>query len=183
MTNNLPFVSEAAEPARFTAEEFSRMVDADVFSDRAVELVHGEIIELSPAHSSHSQMMAKVFARLLPLFSEERLYIDCYIRLDGSSVRAFDITALDSGVTPDKMLDPRNVTLGVEVAFSSAPRDLGEKMRHYAASGIRAYMVVEIEAELIHLMTGPGPDGFLDRQRFAFGEPISLPEGGTIVID
>jgi Uma2 family endonuclease len=183
MTQLESFASEAAEPARFTAEEFSRMVDADAFGDRAVELVHGEIIELSPAYSPHAQMMGKIYARLLPHFGENRLYIDCYIRLDGDSVRAFDVTVLDDGVVPDKMLDPRNVTLGVEVAYSSAPRDLGEKMLHYAAAGIRAYMVVEIELRLVHLMTGPGPNGFADHRKFAFGAPIELPEGGTFVID
>lgn len=184
MTEELPFVSEAAEPARFTAEEFSRMVDADVFGDRSVELVHGEIIELSPAYNVHGMMVSKMIVRLAALFGEARISTDVFVQLDGDSVRAFDVVVLSEGVTKEKMLEPSEVFLGVEVAYSSAPRDLGEKMRHYAAAGIRAYLVVEIEPRLVHLLTSPGADCFAEHVKVPFGDSVTLPKGaGTFVID
>jgi hypothetical protein len=92
---------ESAVPARFTAEQFLRMIDMGLFPDEHVELVHGEIIQLSPAHSRHGMMIPRVIKELLACVPIEQLLVDAFLRLDDMSLRAFDITIIHAGVIPE----------------------------------------------------------------------------------
>jgi len=169
---------ESAAPVRFTVEQFLRMIDMGLFPDEHVELVHGEIIQLSPAHSPHARAHSGVSYRLAQMYGPDRLLIDCFIRLDDLSLRAFDITILQEGVTPGDTLEPQEVLLGVEIAHSSIDRDLGEKLRHYAAAGIRNYLVVDLNAERLLLMSQAQAGSFKQRLEASFAEGLALP-GGT----
>jgi len=44
-------------------------------------------------------MVTRVIVRLLRLFPEERLLVDVFVRLDDMSLRAFDITVLQEGLS------------------------------------------------------------------------------------
>lgn len=175
--------AETVRPARFTADQFLRMFDTDIFEDKYVELVHGEIIQLSPANSPHASLHGRVVFRLSQIFGEHRVLVDCLLRLDGASVRAFDVTVLKADAEPGAVLEPREVLLGIEVAHTSIDRDLGEKMRHYAASGIARYLVVDINDRDFHMMSEPGADGFARVEKASFEDGIGLPEGGKLILD
>lgn len=168
---------ESVRPARFTADQFLRMFDLGIFEDDDVELVHGEIIQLSPAHSPHALMHGRAVFRLVQIYGEDRVLVDCLIRLDGMSVRAFDVTVLRSAAVPGNVLEPHEVLLGVEVAHSSLARDLGEKKLHYAAAGIAHYLVADLNACRLHLMSGPGAEGYGKVDESGFEEGVDLPEG------
>lgn len=175
---------EAAAPARFTADEFLRMFDLGAFTDRKVELVHGEIFELNSAYTRHASAVMRVARWFLSKVHEDRLFADAFIRLDDRSVRAFDVTITKAGSRPGRELVPAEVLVGIEVADSSIDRDLGSKMRHYAAAGIEAYMVVDLTKDCVHDMRNPGPDGFARVQVIPFGGTVELPgDLGRLVLD
>lgn len=176
--------AESAAPLRFTVEQFLRMIDMDLFPEEHVELVHGRVIQLSPAHSAHARAHARVFSRLARIFGEDRLLIDCFIRLDDLSLRAFDITVLHEGMSPGDTLTPQEVLLGVEIAHSSINRDLGEKMDHYGAAGIENYLVIDLNSERLLLMTNPDGGAFRRKVATTFVDGIALPNGtGLLKLD
>jgi Uma2 family endonuclease len=168
---------EGAAPVRFTVDQFLRMIEMGLFPDEHVELVHGEIIQLSPAHSPHARAHALVLHRLTQIYEADRLLIDCFIRLDDLSLRASDIAVLHQGITPGDTLKPGEVLLGVEIAHSSIDRDLGEKMDHYRAAGIQNYLVIDLNAERLILMTQPQDKGFNQKTEASFSEGLALPGG------
>ena len=168
---------ESAAPARFTVEQFLRMIEMGIFPDEHVELVHGEIIQLSPAHSRHGMMISKALKELFAFLPAEQLLVDSFLRLDDRSLRAFDITVIHPGITPDEVLEPDQVLLGIEIAESSIARDLGEKKRHYASAGIANYMVVDLNKKRVILLTEPMQTDYRSVQEWQFGEIIQLPAG------
>jgi Uma2 family endonuclease len=175
---------EGAAPVRFTVEQFLRMIDIGLFPDEHVELVHGEIIQLSPAHSPHARAHSLVTHRLAQIYRPDRLLIDCFIRLDDMSLRAFDITVLHEGVDLGDTLKPEEVLLGVEIAHSSIDRDLGEKMDHYVASGIQNYLVVDVTAERLLLMTEPQGGVFSGRVEASWADGLAVPRAtGQLKLD
>jgi Uma2 family endonuclease len=168
---------ESVQPARFSADQFLRMFDLGIFEDDHVELVHGEIIQLSPANMPHASMHARMIVRLAQLYGEKRVLADCLVRLDDDSVRAFDVTVLTAEAAPGDVLEPHQVLLGAEVAHSSVERDLGEKMRHYASAGIAQYLVADLNERHFHLMSDPEEGGFGRTERASFENGIDLPAG------
>jgi Uma2 family endonuclease len=168
--------SETVRPARFSAPQFLRMVDEGIFDDDHVELVHGEIIQLSPANTPHARMIPRLSIWLGQRIEADRILADAFIRLDDQSVRAFDLTVLREGSSPGDVLEPSDVLLGIEVARSSIRRDLGEKMRHYAAAAIANYLVVDLNDRLFHLMSDPQTDKFAKLIERSFDAGIDLPE-------
>ncbi len=160
------------------------MIEIGLFPDEHVELVHGEIIQLSPAHSPHARAHSRIFYRLSRIYPADRLLIDCFIRLDDMSLRAFDIAVLHEGVNPGDTLKPEEVLLGVEIADSSIARDLGEKMDHYVASGIQNYLVVDVTAERLLLMTEPQGGVFKGKQEASWADGLALPGAtGQVKLD
>lgn len=169
--------AESAQPARFSAPQFLRMVNEGIFDDDHLELVHGEIIQLSPANTPHARMIPRLSIWLSQRIEADRILADAFIQLDDRSVRAFDLTVLREGSNPGEVLEPGDVLLGIEVARSSIKRDLGEKMQHYAAAGIAHYLVVDLNDRLLHLMSDPAAGGFVKLVKKQFGEGVDLPSG------
>jgi len=168
---------ESATPARFTVEQFERMIEMGLFPDEHVELVHGEIIQLSPSHSSHGMMIPKIIRDWLALVPSEQLLVDAFLRLDDMSLRAFDITIIHPGVSPGPVLEPHQVLLGIEVAESSTGRDLGEKKHHYASAGIPHYLVVDLNQQQAILFGHPQGSEYEVLQERKFGDTLELPAG------
>ncbi len=59
---------------RFTVDEYYKMAEAGVFTeDDRVELIEGEILEMSPIGSPHSGTVGRVSALLWRLFGESTI--------------------------------------------------------------------------------------------------------------
>src|SRR5215218_7603004 len=147
----------APRPARFTKAEYYRMGEVGVFAARRVELIGGEIIEMSPIGPLHAAVVAHVYRVL------DRLFPDYHVRAQ----LPFD-AADDSEPEPDLMLvpgsprdyqasHPRQVALIVEVADSSLKYDRGRKASRYAASGVLDYWIINLLARHVEVYRRPEP--------------------------
>jgi Uma2 family endonuclease len=149
---------------RFTVEEFERMADAGILTcaDR-VELIRGEIVEMSPIGLRHAAFVANL-TQLLVM----RMAGRAVVRVQGPVV-----VAPDSRPQPDLALlrhravpyreaaaTPGDVLLLIEVADSSLAYDRMVKRRLYAETGIAEYWVVDCAAESVEIHRAPGPDGY-----------------------
>ncbi|HEU0079512.1 MAG TPA: Uma2 family endonuclease [Longimicrobiaceae bacterium] len=151
-------------PWRFSTEDYRRLAEVGILSeDDHVELIEGEIIEMSPKGSRHSGTLK----RLVAYFSE---------RLGKAVVLSVqDPLDLGDGTQPepDFMLlrrrpdfyteahpKPADVLLLIEVADTSLAIDRTRKADLYAAAGIPEYWVVDIERRRIFVHTGAMPTGY-----------------------
>ena len=167
----------------FTVEEYHRMADAGILkpSDR-VELIHGEIIEVSPIGHRHIGCVINL-NRLFVIGVGDRAVV--------SSQNPVVIAPL-SEPEPDLLLlrqrpvpyiaayaTENDVLLVIEVADTSLGYDRTVKLRLYAMAGIPEYWIVDANAEAVTIYRAPGPDGYRDVPRVARGgtvAPLAFPD-------
>ncbi len=149
--------------AHFSIAEYDRLVRTGVLEGRRLELIHGQIREMSPIGPIHEDIVD-----LLTRWS--------FASTDASQIRvrvqhSVGVAASDSAPEPDIVWvkersyrdgrpGPSDITLLIEVADSSLAYDLGEKAELYAASGVSDYWVVDVKSESVVVHRTPGESGY-----------------------
>ena len=159
-------VEVATARRRFTREEYHRMGEVGILkpTDR-VELIRGEIVEMSPIGHRHAAFVDNL-AQLL------------FARIAGRAIVSVQnpvVVADDSEPQPDlKILRRRavpykereasaaDVLLLIEVAATSLAYDTSTKLRLYAETGIPEYWVVDCVAESVAVYRAPDAGGYRD---------------------
>ncbi|HEY0799021.1 MAG TPA: Uma2 family endonuclease [Candidatus Baltobacteraceae bacterium] len=163
---------------RFSIDTYDEMVACGILtSDDRVELLAGEIIEMSPIGSRH----AACVKRLNRLFSRAVA--------DRAIVGARDPVALPPHSEPEPdltLLRPRedfyaqshprpgDVLLLVEVAESSLEFDRTIKLPLYAAAGIPEMWVVDLTARTIEVCARPADGAYVERRLVGADGVIAL---------
>jgi len=131
-------------PKRWTLAEYNDMIASNVLSDLRVQLVDGEILEMSPHGNSHALSITLVQDELLSAFPMGHVVrIQLPISIVPRSQPEPDI-AVVRGRPRDFPVPPTTAVLVVEVSDSSLAFDLGKKAALYAAAGIADYWVLDI---------------------------------------
>ena len=164
-------VEVAATRRRFTRAEYHRMAEVGILrEDDRVELIRGEIVEMSPIGRRHKAFVGNL-AKLLIVRLGDRatVWIQSSIVLSEDTEPEPDLAVLRRGAVPYKERDAlaEDVLLLIEVADSSLAYDRSTKLRLYAEAGIPEYWLVDCNAEAIEVYRGPGPEGYRDVIRVA----------------
>ena len=161
--------------ARFTAAEFLQMCDVGAFGDWKVELIDGELERMQEPMNNHAMRQAQIVVRLAACVGEELVRGEIGIVLDAGTAVACDAAVLKRSVTENRRLTAADVALVVEIAESTADRDLGMKRRKYAQAGVPAYWVVDGPRSIVHAHAVPVGGQYTDVHTVRFGEPLAVP--------
>jgi len=169
-------MSVELERYHFTTRDFYRMLEAGILTeDDRVELIDGEVLEMSPTGSRH----AGCVARLNALFA--RRFMDFAIITIQSPVRLNDFSEPLPDVSVLKPRDdfyarshptPVDVLLLVEVADSSIRYDKRVKVPLYASAGIPEVWVVNLNQEAVEVYARPERGAYRLARTFRRGEQI-----------
>lgn len=167
----------------FTVEEYHQMAQAGLLTeDDRVELIEGEIVEMSPIGSRH-QACVDQMTRLLVHALQDRaiLRVQGPIQLSEQSEPQPDLALLrpsqDGYVSGHP--GPDDVLLAVEVAETTADYDSTVKSPLFARYGIPETWVVDLGRERVEVHREPSPDGYRLVRTVRRGEtlsPESLPD-------
>lgn len=173
-----------AKRYRVTANDYLRMIDGGAFGDAHVELVDGELIEMSPSHSQHGRLLMLLGRLLGNAYADTDfvLYGDVITLFDEDNVRAPDIAVVDNDIGERKQLVPSDILLAVEIAGSTLAEDLGRKRIEYSTWGIRHYWVIDVEGRRTHCYADPLGADYSAIRVVPFGEPIAVPGTGETVL-
>lgn len=147
---------------KFTADDYRRMVEAGILgADERVELVAGEIIELSPIGARHVECVNT----LVDLLTEQlrrrvRVSVQNPIRLSDVSEPQPDVSLLHPQRYDERLPTPADIFLLIEVADASRDVDRGTKLPLYAQAHINEAWLVDLVAEVIERHTDPSPGGY-----------------------
>ncbi len=166
--------------AKWTVEDYHRMIDSGVLNNRSVELLEGEIIEMSPEGPLHR-------------FTNDTVaeYLRELLRGQAKVFEAHPITLSNSEPEPDIAVVrlpnsnylthhpyPEDIYWLIEISNTTLEEDLGRKKKIYANAGINEYWVINLKTKEIIVFREPSGNDY--KTKFTVNEgtisPISFPE-------
>ena len=157
--------------AKWSVVDYHRMIAAGILIDRRVELLNGDILEMSPEGPLH-----KDSGEGLANFLRQRLKDKAWVREVGP------ITLENSEPEPDiaVVFAPRSryrdhhpyadeIFWLIEISDSTLSKDLTEKKHIYAQAGIAEYWVVAIKHREIYVFRQPINSDYQYQEKFSTG--------------
>jgi Uma2 family endonuclease len=168
---------------RFNVKEYHRMAEVGVLlPDARVELLNGEIIDMSPIGPFHGSVVSDLIAA----FSESskgrwRLWSQSPVLLDKHSEPQPDIMLLKPAAHRyrESLPRPENVILLVEVSDSTLSIDREEKLPVYGRAGIAEVWIVNLNESTIEVYRDPHFTGYGSKTILRSGDqaaPQAFPE-------
>lgn len=144
---------------RFTVEDFTRMAEAGIFApEDRVELIDGEVREMSPIGPDHSGIVNRLTSLLVRQAGEEAIVsVQNPVQLSDYTQPQPDFAVLryrDDFYRHAHPL-PTDVYFLVEIADSSLDYDQEEKIPRYAEASIPEVWIVDVNGESITQYTQP----------------------------
>jgi len=167
--------------AKWTIDEYHRMIAAGILDDRRVELLKGEIVEMSPEgepHAYSSDEAGEYLARLLTERAKVRHAKP--ITLPNNSEPEPDIAIVQrlGREYREHHPYPENIFWLIEYANSSLEKDLETKSKIYAEVGIPEYWVVNLKKLHLVVFREPSDGEYTSKFTLTTGtiQPLTFPE-------
>jgi Uma2 family endonuclease len=162
-------VEVAQARRRFTREEYHRMAEVGILkpTDR-VELIRGEIVQMSPIGRRHAAFVNNLTELLVTRLAGRAIVsVQNPVVLSDDTEPQPDFAVLRRRLPPYKDAEPaaEDVLLLIEVAESSLAYDRSTKLRLYAEAGVVEYWLVNTVAERVEIYRAPGSGGYGETHR------------------
>jgi Uma2 family endonuclease len=161
---------------RFTRAEYHRMAKAGILhEDDRVELIDGDIVQMTPIGRRHAACVAELTRLLVPALGERALlWPQNPITLSDDTEPQPDIVLLRPRADRYLLDDahPEDVLLLVEVADTSQRYDRRVKLPRYGRAGVPEVWIIDLPGEVIEVCRRP------TRHRYAHIERVG--RGGTV---
>lgn len=162
----------------FTVEEYYRMGEAGVFdNDGQVELLAGRIYKLSPKNPLHSaavgiagECLSKRIGKKGLVRTQEPIHFDDYSEPepDIALVKVRADRYSKSHPTPEDCL------LLLEASLTTLKHDRNVKSRHYAAAGIKQYLILNLRSRELEDYRDPNAEGYRTKHTYRADESFNL---------
>jgi len=153
---------------RFTVDDYHKMIDAGILcEDDRVELLDGEIHDMSPVDAVHAAVVKRLNQRLQQWLGERAIVsVQDPVTLDDYSEPQPDLALLRwrDDFYEEHHPTPADTLLVIEVTNTSVTSDRTAKLPRYAAAGIPEVWIVNIKQRVIEQYTQPDGDEYGNRK-------------------
>ena len=167
----------------FTADEYHQMSAAGIFpEDDRVELIHGEILAMSPIGPRHSAAVLRANQALVRLVGDRAIVgVQGSVRLDEYDEPQPDLYLLrpKEDFYASGHAGPKDILLIVEVADSSLEYDQSIKLGLYAETGVPEYWIADVRNDCLVAYTDLRENTYRTTRQYQRGDMIAphlLPE-------
>lgn len=163
--------------------------EAGVFGpDAHVELVDGQIIEMSPQHSPHATALTLVQYALLDALGTVDAHLRVQINLDlgDLGMPEPDLAVVSGSIRAYAKALPTTAELVVEISDSTLHFDQTKKLAVYAQAGIAEYWIVNLPESVVEVYRDPRGATYGAKHTYAAGQsiaPLVAPEASIAVAD
>jgi Uma2 family endonuclease len=161
--------------AKWSVDDYHHMVETGILRDRQVELLAGEIVEMSPEtpiHYATAKRGAKYLEALL--LGKADVRFNGLITLSDSEPEPdIAIVRLPESSYIDRHPAPQDIFWIVEVAKTSLKKDLEIKAAIYATAEISEYWVLNLSTQQIVVFRNPQAGQYLEE--YTVGEETITP--------
>jgi Uma2 family endonuclease len=167
--------------AKWTLHDYHQMIDAGILDNRQVELLRGEIVEMSPEGVPHSFYCRETGEYLRQLLGTRARISEAHpITLPDDSEPEPDIAIVRSPASlyRDRHPQPEDIYWLIEVSNSTLVKDLGLKKDIYAAAGISEYWVMDLARSVLVVFRDLTATGYQSETQFDRGtiSPLAFPD-------
>jgi len=167
----------------FNVDEYYRMADAGIFTEgERVELIDGEIIQMSPVGNRHRACVNRAATFFIESFGRRAVVsIQNPLRLTKYTEPMPDVVVLkpNADFYASKGYAPEDVLLVVEVANTTLRYDRNVKVPRYAAAGILEVWIEDLKSGLLLVYRDPAENIFKTAITLHRGDsisPLAFPE-------
>ncbi|MGK7940305.1 MAG: Uma2 family endonuclease [Crocosphaera sp.] len=165
--------------AKWSVEDYHKMIEAGILSDRPVELISGEILQMSPEGPFHDYLNISIVEYLRSLLGTQAVISEGHPITLADSEPEPDIAIVRSPYTLylNHHPYPEDIYWLIEIADTSLSKDLGIKKTIYANANIREYWVIDVNAKILKVFQKPREDNYEIQQNYnnGFITPLSFP--------
>lgn len=161
----------------FAVDEYHRMAEVGILDpDERVELIDGEIVEMSSIGLRHARclmFLTDLFVRRLD--GRALLSPQLPLRLHRRSEPQPDLMLLKPPLSQyaTTLAGPEHVLLVVEISDTSQYRDRVVELPRYAAAGLPEYWIVDLKADAVDVYREPTADRYRTARRIVRGGTVA----------
>ncbi|MEL6911881.1 MAG: Uma2 family endonuclease [Cyanobacteria bacterium J06629_2] len=164
---------------KWSVEEYHLMIDSGLLAGKAVELLNGEIVEMSPEREEHTYTNDDV-AELLraELTGLAKIRESHPITLDNSEPEPdIAVVRLPKTIYAQRHPYPQDIYWLIEVSNRTLAKDLSEKSQAYARNGIPEYWIIDLVNKKLIVQTFPQGSNYQQRAEYTKGSvsPLAFP--------
>jgi Uma2 family endonuclease len=161
---------------RFTADEYQRMGQVGILSDRRVELIAGEVLAMTPIGSRHNACVSSATHALVRAVGNDAIVLpQGSVRLDLYHEPQPDLALLRprADFYAARLAGPQDILLIIEIADSSVEYDRELKASLYAEYQIPEYWLADLTANVVSRYSEPEGRAFRKVESYRRGESIA----------
>jgi Uma2 family endonuclease len=167
--------------AKWTIEEYHRLVETGLLDDKRVELLEGIIVDMAPEGMPHAVYCSESIKYLRTLLGDRAEVREAHpITLPNNSEPEPDIAIVSAPIRQYLTHHPypADIFWLIEYADSTLRKDLNEKKRVYASAGIQEYWVVNLQASELVVFRDLENDTYGSETILTTGNisPLSFPD-------
>jgi Uma2 family endonuclease len=164
---------------KWSVEEYHLMIESGLLTGKSVELLNGEIVEMSPERKEHSYTnddVAELLREKLPGLAKIRESHP--ITLDNYEPEPdIAIVRLPKTIYAQHHPYPQDIYWLIEVSNAALSKDLMEKNAIYARNGIVEYWVIDLVNKKVIVHTDPEGNNYAKVTEYSKGaiSPLAFP--------
>lgn len=180
-------------PFRWTTEKFQRLGELDMFVGRHVELIEGEILEMTVGTSHFTAVMKSMRALERAFGPGFHARPQGPLNLNEHTDPEPDVAIVAGDIADYSESHPTTAVLVIEVSDSTLRHDQTRKVGLYARAGIIEYWIVNLKARQLevhrqpqHLSDREFGHAYAQTQTFAATDsvsPLAAPQAAVRVAD
>lgn len=162
---------------RFTTQEYERMGEIGILGeDDRVELINGEIIQMSALGNKHVRCVNRINRLLVPALSEQAIVsIQNPVVIPEHNEPEPDVAVLKpEAENRDSNPMSEDVLVLIEVSDTTLAYDRDVKLPIYARAGIPETLIADLNGQVVVRHTEPDDQGYRATKTFRRGDSIEF---------
>ena len=188
------FENESVKVHLWTRDEYYKMAELGFFDGKRVELIEGEIIEMSPMKSLHATVIRLVLEVMKNVFAKGYI-IDSQLPMsfNKNTEPEPDVAIVKGEIKDFTQAHPKTAELIIEISDATLRYDRMKKASLYAKNKIQDYWILNVKDKRLEVYRRPIKDktmfyGFGYAERLIFTEkdtaaPLAAPDAKIKVAD
>jgi Uma2 family endonuclease len=167
--------------AKWSIQDYHQIIETGLLDERKVELIRGEIIEMSPEGAPHSSYCGEIGEYLRKILGDRAKVREAHpITLPNNSEPEPDlaIVKISSTLYRDRHPYPEDIFWLLEIANSTLAKDVGIKKDLYADGGIEEYWVLNLPESVLVVFRDLTTSGYQSTTSLTTGmiSPLAFPD-------